>query len=87
MAPPVPVATSENGLMIDCENGASCSLFQALYLLNALELNKFYDENCPSLLLKDAKDKTIMECSACPKCNLYHSTIPAMKKTQGRMQK
>ena len=80
LPPPVPVAISENGLRIDRENGAFRSLFQALYLSNALELNICYDEYCPSLQVKGTKYKTIIERRTCPQCNLYHSTITALKK-------
>ena len=58
---PIPLTVPENCLKIDPEKRAFRSLFQSLHLSQALEFNICYDQYCPSLQKKDAKEKTTVE--------------------------
>ena len=80
LPPPIPIAAFSKGLEINSDSGKFRSLFQGLYLQQALKLNICYDEHCPSLQKKNALGKTILQRRKCPKCHLYHSTIAAMSK-------
>ena len=77
---PVPISTSDNGLKIDPKKGSFRSLFQSFYLASTLKLGTCYDEYCPSLQERNAKDERVIDRRTCKNCSLYHSTIAAMKK-------
>ena len=80
LSAPVTISVSDNDLKIDPKKGSFRSLFQSFYLASILKLDTCYDEYCPSLQERNAKNERAIDIRTCKNCSLHHSTVAALKK-------
>ena len=77
---PVPILTSDNDLKIDPKKGSFRSLLQFFYFASTWKLDTCYNEYCPPLQERNAKNERVIDRQTYKNCSLYHSTIATMKK-------
>ena len=65
---PAPVPTSDNGLKLYPKKGSFRSLFQSFYLASILKLDTCYNEYCPSLEKRNAKNERVIDRGTCKNC-------------------